>query len=314
MKNKKKITIAPFVFNVFKPQDFTSYDIVRHFKYHLPQGFGKIGHLGTLDPFAHGVLPIAVGGAARLNDLFHEYLPKTYIADGILGEETETGDGTVDPSQIDHSSYLKETISQFEISFIQQELERKFLGEYWQAPHKISAAKFEGKPLHQWAREGVDVKKPEVKRYIYHLKVLDYQFPKLQIEFQVSSGTYIRTLFSDCARYLGTLGRLNRLERSAIGDLRIEDSLRGQDWPNREFSQKDYYGKAISPEKLLPFKSFECHEDLKKKLFHGSEVAIDSNDHFVWAKNQNNLLCLLEKGEQGLFRPKVNFQQMYEDE
>src|SRR5690606_16997732 len=239
-------------FNIFKPARMTSYDVVRHFKRHLPQGFGKIGHFGTLDPFASGVLMIGIAGAARLNDFIHEYLPKTYLAVGKLGVETPTGDLTVEPVQIDDSRFLREEIARLPKDFIKEKLREKFLGDYWQAPHKYSAAKFEGKALHEWAREGVDIKKEQVLRHVYDIKVIKYKFPYLSVRVRVSSGTYVRTLFSDFAQYLGTLGTLVSLVRESVGnEVHFKKALKRKNWPLDKSEEVMQYGLPIN--KVLPF-------------------------------------------------------------
>ena len=91
-------SVKPYLLNVHKPPGMTSHEVVRHFKRHLPRPFGKIGHLGTLDPFAQGVLLLAMGGGQRLNDLIHQWYPKSYLAEGVLGVQTATGDMTVEPA------------------------------------------------------------------------------------------------------------------------------------------------------------------------------------------------------------------------
>src|SRR5690606_24557557 len=100
-------------------------------------------------------------------------------------------------------------------SFIEEKLREKFLGDYWQAPHKYSASKFEGKALHEWAREGVEIAKEQVLRHVYDIRVVKYKYPYLSVRVTVSSGTYVRTLFSDFAGYLGTLGALVSLVRES---------------------------------------------------------------------------------------------------
>jgi len=116
---------SPKIYNLYKPKDIGSFDVVRKWK-RILRGQGKIGHFGTLDPFAEGVLMIGVSGAARLNEYIHDCLPKTYLAVGILGVETETGDLTVDPSQVDESDYLKEKISKLIKSLLKNNLMRSF--------------------------------------------------------------------------------------------------------------------------------------------------------------------------------------------
>ncbi|MBD65892.1 MAG: hypothetical protein CME62_11840 [Halobacteriovoraceae bacterium] len=215
----------PRIYNLYKPIDQTSYSVIRALKKYLPKKT-KLGHFGTLDPFACGVLMIGVDGAQKLNDYIHQYLPKSYLAMGILGKKSETGDLTEGFTDEDSSEYLVQTIAKFEPEFIEKQLQDKFLGDYWQSPHKYSAAKFEGKPLHEWTRAGVEIKKEQVRREVYELNVVEYDFPRLKIHFKVSSGTYIRTLFADCAEYLGTLGVLEGLERTAVGECLSENALR----------------------------------------------------------------------------------------
>ncbi len=232
MKNKHPVLFPPLIFNVYKPAGISSYDVVRHFKRNLPQGFGKIGHFGTLDPFAEGVLMIGTGGAARLNDFIHEFLPKTYLATGKLGEETPTGDPTSEVVQTDNSAFLRREIGSFSREFIDERAKNKFLGTYLQTPHKYSATKFMGKNLHEWAREGVEVKKEAVERTIHAIEVVNFDFPLLTIRSTVSSGTYIRTLFTELSHDLGTLGHLLTLKRESVGHVHADKALKENEWPS----------------------------------------------------------------------------------
>jgi len=308
---KHKVLYPPLVFNIFKPARMTSYDVVRHFKRHLPQGFGNIGHFGTLDPFASGVLMIGIAGAARLNDFIHEYLPKTYLAVGKLGVETPTGDLTVEPVQIDDSRFLREEIARLPKDFIEEKLREKFLGDYWQAPHKYSAAKFEGKALHEWAREGVDIKKEQVLRHVYDIKVIKYKFPYLSVRVRVSSGTYVRTLFSDFAQYLGTLGTLVSLVRESVGnEVHFKKALKRKNWPLDKSEEVMQYGLPIN--KVLPFQ--ELHLDsLQEKTFRnggflkvGDFQELKGSYFWVISNESQKLLGLMYRNENEI-RPKINF-------
>jgi tRNA pseudouridine55 synthase len=138
--------MAPTIFPVYKPQGKTSSDIVYHFKRNLPQGFGKIGHLGTLDPFAQGLLLIAVAGAARAGDYLHEYAPKTYRARGVVGVKTPSGDNTLEAI---HQEDPPEILDKTEIKDLEFLLRETFLGEYWQNVPAFSATKHEGRPLYE---------------------------------------------------------------------------------------------------------------------------------------------------------------------
>lgn len=275
-------------------------------------GFGKIGHFGTLDPFAEGVLMIGTGGAARLNDFIHEYLPKTYLATGKLGEETPTGDPTSEIVQKDRSLYLKREIAGFSKDFIEERARARFVGEYLQTPHKYSATKFMGKNLHEWAREGVDVKKDAVARTIYALEIPRYDFPELSLRATVSSGTYIRTLFTELAQELGTLGHLLTLKRESVGHVHADHALQEGEWPK----DKDpaFMERGLPVEKVLPFGSITLDDDLVKIFRNGNflrkiqDVPGEISSPYRWMKNnQGEILGLAEwKGENEL-RPKINF-------
>lgn len=308
---KHKTLYPPLIFNIFKPARMTSYDVVRHFKRHLPYGYGKIGHFGTLDPFASGVLMIGIAGAARLNDFIHEFLPKTYLAVGKLGVETPTGDLTVEPSQIDDSKYLKEEISRLPISFIEEKLREKFLGDYWQAPHKYSAAKYMGKNLHEWAREGVEIKKEEVLRQVYDIAVVKYQFPYLSVRVTVSSGTYVRTLFSDFAHYLGTLGTLVSLVRESVGnEVTSQKALKKKSWAQDK--SEEVMSSAMPVKEVLPFQDLVLDTEQEKVFKNGGFFPVSSFPQLVgsyyWATSLDSgkLLGLLYKNESEI-RPKINF-------
>jgi tRNA pseudouridine55 synthase len=315
MKNKKESLFPPLVFNVFKPARISSYDVVRHFKRNLPQGFGKIGHFGTLDPFASGVLMIGICGAARLNDFIHDFLPKTYLAVGKLGIETPTGDYTSEITQRDESLYLSREIASFSREFIEEKLKEKFIGDYWQAPHKYSASKFMGKNLHEWAREGVEVKKEAVLRKVYKIEVVKYVFPYLSIRVEVSSGTYVRTLFTDMANYLGTLGSLISLVRESVGAIGFTHAIKKSHWPQERTI--DIISHGIPIDKVLPFPKFALTDKqtlaFKNGAFFDPEKLnlIDhsslSEKYFWVLDNENKLIGLGEKSFPQEFRPKINF-------
>lgn len=298
-----KALIPPYIINVYKPAQMSSQDIVRVFKRNLPLGFGKIGHFGTLDPFAEGVLMLGIAGAARLNDYIHSELPKTYVAHGVLGLHTETGDLTVAPSQVDDSDYLKTVIAEFSVDFIEEKLREHFLGEYLQAPHKYSAAKFQGKNLHEWARAGVEIKKEKKMRVIYDLKVIEYKFPNLVIEFQVSSGTYIRTLFSECAEFLGTLGTLSKLIRTKVGHINISESLMPESWPVDKVWDYSQSG-VMKPWDVVKFPMINLDENNARIFKNGNSVSHAFVGERVWVFFKDQLLGLAEVKNE-VYSPKI---------
>lgn len=314
-KNKNLSLYPPLIYNIFKPARMTSYDVVRHFKRHLPDGYGKIGHFGTLDPFACGVLMIGTGGAARLNEFIHDFLPKTYLAIGKLGVETPTGDHTGEISQRDESAYLREEISRLPLDFINTRLREKFLGTYNQVPHKYSATKFMGRNLHQWAREGVEVKKEAVQREIYEFNIVKYEFPYLCFRVTVSSGTYVRTLFTDMCQDLGTIGCLVGLVREKVGGVGLETSIKKNDWAQ----DKDLtvMKRALNVEDVLNFgaytlsdyqaRGFRCGAFMKPSELKVEKTSSFSAEYF-WMKEEGGaLIGLSQLAAPDELRPKINF-------
>lgn len=222
---------TPKIYHFFKPTRITSTDMIRKFKRVCPRPFKKMGHFGTLDPFACGVLLVGINGACRLNDYIHNELSKTYLAIGKIGSETDTGDctGSIIMEDLDVE---KSNLPNMSMSEIQSLLEEKFLGEYMQAPHMFSAAKHEGKPLYEYARAGIEIKKEKKRRFIHKIEVVKYHFPYISIRFEVSSGTFIRTLFSDSARELGSMGSLIGLVRESIGPISFVDGIKNLEKEN----------------------------------------------------------------------------------
>jgi len=240
-------TKIPLVFNVRKPVGISSFDVVHHFKKNLNFNFGKIGHFGTLDPFAEGVLLIGIQGAQRLNDYVHQLLPKTYRARGVFGGKTESGDLTspVISKKDINDLWINESVEKLEAY-----LREKFLGEYWQSPHAVSATKFEGKRLYQHALEGRLIQKEKVKREIYSFSIIEYKYPYFEFVVSVSSGTYVRSLFEEIANLLEGHGALEALERTAIGTLGVEHSLKQESWPLKN-SPFELEGHAIALDQVL---------------------------------------------------------------
>ncbi len=301
-------SFVPFILNINKPQGITSFDVIRKWKPRL-RAFGKIGHFGTLDPFASGVLMLGVGGAQRLNEFIHECLPKTYLAKGKLGIETETGDLTVEASQKDESDHLTDVIAKFDTAFVEQTLKGKFLGKYMQAPHKYSAAKHEGKALHRWARAGVEITKEKKEREVYSMEIVKYEFPDLWIRYTVSSGTYIRTLFSDCARELGTLGVLDELIREQVGGCNLGNAISSDSWQAEVVPQ-------LKMDDVLDFSSLIMAPKEASLYSNGVKLKIDRaldkksgtlDYNYFWIRNTENQVLGLAEIIDGEIISKVNF-------
>lgn len=204
--------------NLLKGPGLTSHDYVQALRRLL--GEKRIGHGGTLDPEAAGVLPVMVGQATRLSEFLLE-APKVYRAEVILGITTDTGDG---------SGQITRAEPQVTVNITQvEEALAAFRGRLAQRVPRHSAVHFQGRRLYELARAGVDVETPVREVTIYSLTLLEMwpeqPYPRLLLEVACSAGTYIRTLGADMGTYLGCGAYLRALVRTAAGPFRLEDSL-----------------------------------------------------------------------------------------
>ncbi|MCL1981180.1 MAG: tRNA pseudouridine(55) synthase TruB [Proteobacteria bacterium] len=208
-------------FLIDKPAGMTSFAIVRRIRRLL--GIKKVGHAGTLDPFATGLLIVCVGRpATRQIELFMAGR-KTYQARLQLGVETTTQDPEGSVTATRPVPALTETALTACL--------RRHVGPQMQAPPPFSAAKHRGKPLYVYARQGVQVKKPAKPIEIFRLELLGYDAgtSQLSVEVECSRGTYIRVVAADIGRELGCGAHLAALRRIRSGPFMVEDSLSGEE-------------------------------------------------------------------------------------
>ena len=202
------------IINLYKPCGYTSHDAVARIKRFC--NTRRVGHAGTLDPMAQGVLPILVGKAAAAQEYLMNH-DKTYLAGMRFGVVTDTGDMTGN------------IISQKEVVIEQQDLDAacaKFTGKIMQTPPMYSAIKVGGKKLYDLAREGIEVERKAREIEIYSIKIVSRQSPcDFLVEVSCSKGTYIRTLCEDIGGFLGCGGTLFSLERLSCGDFKKEDCI-----------------------------------------------------------------------------------------
>lgn len=198
---------------VNKPSGITSYDVIRFFKrkYNLKE---KIGHTGTLDPLAQGVLIVCIGKATRLAPLLMG-MEKEYVAKMLLGKKTDTDD--IDGKVVEENPVCVEE-SQV------KEVVMGFKGEIEQIPPIVSAIKHKGKPLYKHYRKGVIVAPSPRKVFIKEISLLNIQIPYIQFRVVCSKGTYIRALCRDIGNKLGCGGTQTELKRTKVGNFLIEDS------------------------------------------------------------------------------------------
>lgn len=198
-----------------KQKGFTSHDVVNVIRKKL--NTKKVGHTGTLDPNATGVLPILVGKATKISKYLIEH-DKTYIATIKLGEKTDTGDSE---GQVIEEKLVPTDLKEEDINNTLQ----SFLGKQKQVPPMYSAIKINGKKLYEYAREGKEVKLEAREIEIYKIQLLEYKNSKIKFEVECSKGTYIRTLCEDIAKKLGTVGYMEELQRIKVNNFKIEDSV-----------------------------------------------------------------------------------------
>lgn len=246
---------------VDKRQGWTSFDVVNFCKRVF--NTREVGHLGTLDPMATGVLAVTVGSATKLFDMFLNKT-KTYIAHFTFGYSTDTLDAE---GVIENRCELIPTLKQIE------EVLPKFLGEIEQMPPRYSAKKINGKKAYDLARSGAEFELKSSKVIINTLEILDYKNNTLVIKIDCGAGTYIRSLCRDIALKLNTLATMTSLRRIRLGGFNIEDCIDIKD-NTSEFIQS----------KLFPIDSVFSNlttlndVDIVKRLLNGQTLITDLKD------------------------------------
>ena len=201
------------IINVYKEKGFTSHDVVAKLRGIVGQM--KIGHTGTLDPDATGVLQVSLGKATKLCDLLTDK-NKTYEAVLLLGKTTDTQDITGEVLEEKSTEALTE-------EKVREAIEG-FIGDYEQIPPMYSALKVNGKKLYELAREGKVIERKARPVKILDIQILEIDLPKVRMEVSCSKGTYIRTLCHDIGEKLGCGGCMESLIRTRVSTFRIEDA------------------------------------------------------------------------------------------
>jgi tRNA pseudouridine55 synthase len=210
-----------------KPAGPTSHDIVNMVR--KITNIRKVGHAGTLDPFAEGILIILIGGATKLQSKFME-MDKTYIGTIKLGEISDTYD--VAGKLKSKNEKVKITTQKLELIL------NSFVGEIKQVPPIYSAIKIKGETAYKMARRGEKPKLKSRKIKIYSIKLLNYKWPRLKIEVRCGKGTYIRSLAHDIGKKLGCGAYLEKLTRTAIGKFNISNSAKLEKLNSRNLPKK----------------------------------------------------------------------------
>lgn len=252
------------VINIYKEKGFTSHDVVAKLRGIVKQK--KIGHTGTLDPDAEGVLPVCLGKATRLCDMLTDK-DKTYEAVMLLGKTTDTQDisGTIlreSDTELLTEQEVCAAISSFE-------------GAYDQIPPMYSALKVGGKKLYELAREGKEIERKPRSVMIYQIRILEVHLPRVRMEVKCSKGTYIRTLCHDIGERLGCGACMESLLRTQVERFTLEDSLRlsevAQLWQENQLSDK-----LIAIDEMFPTYK-------KVRLTKEAERLVCNGNHFLFS-------------------------------
>ena len=248
----------------------------------------KVGHVGTLDPFASGLLIVAMGKATKAVTFFDESI-KEYVATIKLGTLTDTLDNT---GKVIESKEVRK----FDKSEIENVL-NSFLGKSEQIPPMTSAIHVNGKRLYEYAHQGIEVDRPTREIEIYDIRLIDYDDKNETITFysKVSKGTYIRSLGADIATKLGTVGYLEKLERSGVSPFTIKETNSLEDVLNKK--AKIYQSSEVLM-RLMESYSFSDDKILDIKNGKYTYLDIDTKeDRILIVDSSNNAIAVYQKDE-----------------
>lgn len=265
------------VLNIYKPKGMTSHDVVAVLR--RVTKVKQIGHTGTLDPFAEGVLPICIGKATRLIEYFKD--DKAYVAAVKLGIATETYDI--------EGEITKTSDKKISLEEIQNALEN-FRGDIEQFPPIYSAIKVNGKKLYEYARNGEEVEIKPRKVTINKLDILSFDENEQTLELYIdcSKGTYIRSIANDLGEVLGVGGHLIKLVRVKAGEFAVKDSI------NLDLLQakEDVEKCLLKPLDYLDYPIYELNEAEKAKVSNGIKLNIKMSDGLILLTCKNELAAI----------------------
>lgn len=279
------MNLSSGIINVYKPRGISSYDVIRRIKKIMPQK-DKIGHTGTLDPDACGVLPVCIGKATKLSSMLVDQ-KKEYIAVCRLGISTDTEDisGKIISSCI---------VPDVDLGVIENIIE-KFTGVISQVPPMYSALKYRGKPLYKLAREGKEIQRNPREINIYSIDLLDFKNGDMKFKVVCSKGTYIRSLCRDIGAELGCGACMADLERTAVGCFNVENSVHADEFLN--LSCADLAQKIISVDYVFRnYPEIFAGELIEKRFVNGasSRIRLQNGLYRVYSSKHNLFLGIAE--------------------
>lgn len=266
---------------VSKPKQYTSHDVVAKVKKICKE---KVGHTGTLDPMATGVLPLLLGQGTKLSKYLINH-DKIYIATIQLGQKTDTLDSEgniIEERNVDLSTLSKENV--------QQVLET-LKGKQIQTPPMYSAIKVNGKKLYEYARKGVEVEVPKREIEIYDIQLLNIKNETIEFKVHCSKGTYIRTLCETIAEKLGTIGYMKELNRTQVGQFALEQAVTIENIEQNENNEEFWNEHIITMQKF--FENYPIVELKAEKLnlfLNGVRLTCDKPEGLYQIKINNNII------------------------
>ena len=276
----RPLTLEDGVILINKPKDYTSHDVVAVIKRISKE---KVGHTGTLDPNATGVLPLLIGKATGISKYLINH-DKTYIATLKLGIKTDTADG--------EGKVLEEKeVIDLETGDIQIAL-NKLIGKQEQIPPMYSAIKVNGKKLYEYARQGKEVEVQARTIEIYDTKLVEFNKAEAEVVFEIScsKGTYIRTVCEKVAENLNTIGFMKELRRTRVGEFEIKNTVNIEDIKNNlELLEEN----IITIEKFFENKEQIQLNDKELELFlNGVKLSKDKENNIYRVYNNNKFIGL----------------------
>lgn len=261
---------------VDKEKGMSSFHVAKKVKECL--GFKKVGHGGTLDPFATGLIILLLGQGTKLQPYLLEY-KKTYQGTIRLGIETDTGDP--------EGKITKEMeVPKLELESINNMLKNHLIGEVIQDVPMFSAVKRHGVPLYKFARKGIKIDNKKKKVYIYSINIHSIKGAELNIEITCSSGTYIRSVGIDIGKLLQTCAHIKELRRISIGNFNVRDAIASSSISPGQ--RDEIINKIIPLPSALPLhKSLKVDDDMAKRIKNGYNPLLKGNYDYI--KNGENV-------------------------
>ena len=254
------------IVNVYKEKDFTSHDVVAKLRGILKQK--KIGHTGTLDPQAEGVLPVCLGNATKLCELLTDKV-KTYKATMILGLTSDTEDMTGKVTRVTSEEEVKGLGEEKVIEAI-----NSFIGEYDQIPPMYSALKVNGKKLYELAREGKEIERKPRRVEIISIEICNIDLPSVEFNVICSKGTYIRSLCRDIGEKLNTSGCMESLVRTRVSNFDIKDAYKLSEIEKMVKNDENF---ITSIEDMLNiYEKIKVPSEFDKLVLNGNKLEIDT--------------------------------------